>query len=155
MFRSYDYPLSEYAITKKPDLSISFSSCSLLAFEVKHLHLLPYRPTCWCFYGGCCSCRFFLSRQLSHENMKSLFCVHSTLINCTNNRTRHIYIVRSILSSFAWFPRVVRLGSTVEGSFVTLDAGSFQSDLLLLLPSSNGDGLFINWMFIMLSYIVT
>jgi len=31
-----------------------------------------------------------------------------------------------------------------------LDAGSFQSDLLLL-----PDGLFINWMFIMLSYIVT
>lgn len=25
--------------------------------------------------GGCCSCRF---RMLSHENMKDLFCVHST-----------------------------------------------------------------------------
>ena len=56
----------------------------------------------------------------------------------------------SILSSFAWFPQVVRLGSTVEKARRDLDAGSFQSDLLLL-----PDGLFINWMFIMLSYIVT
>lgn len=41
----------------------------------------------------------------------------------------------SILSSFACFPQVVWLGSTVEKARRDLDAGSFQSDLLLLLQS--------------------
>lgn len=44
--------------------------------------------------------------------------------------TRHSDL---ILSSVARFPQVVRLGSTVEKARRDLDAGSFQSDLLLLL----------------------
>lgn len=51
-------------------------------------------------------------------------------------RDEHETVLRdrfSILSDFAWFPQVVRLGSTVEKARRDLDAGSFQSDLLLLL----------------------